>query len=283
MDDQEPSGLDHLRANRLRIGFSFFLSFLETGISLCYPWATGYAVNGLKQDNYLSLGLLIVTWLAHIAISSGKQAFDTRMYSKLNATISYEVVDYEKDSGTGVSMISARVEMIEELVDFFEQYFPMHIATIVGILGSLVFLFFYDVVSGMLVLLLLLPIAGWNVYMGLRAFRTNKRLNTEWEKQVRVVAGRRKNKWKVHFLRMAKWRIRLSDMNLAGWLPAQFLLLGAAVFVLIRFSTNDAFLAGDILAVVAYIYVIERAVDELPDIAQQIGRLIDIARRLGQV
>lgn len=58
------------------------------------------------------------------------------------------------------------------------------------------------------------------------------------------------------------------------------LLLAAVSIVLIRAELSPDILAGDILAMLAYALRVERAIDEVPSIVQQVGRLIDIRRRV---
>lgn len=71
--------------------------------------------------------------------------------------------------------------MSEELVEFLEHELPAILATLVARIGSLIFLFVYDIVSGLIMLGLLAPIAIANVIMGRRAFRMNGTLSAMGE------------------------------------------------------------------------------------------------------
>lgn len=274
------SPLRHLQSRRLRILFTYTLSFFENICELLYPWAIGAAVNGLIAGDAKWIWPLIILWIVHVIIGLARQLYDTRLFSRLNADMSVRAVELQRAGGVSVGRISARVEMIEELIVFLEEDFPLILAATVNLLGALLFLFLYDGLSGLVFIGLFVPIAVINFATGRRAYETNKLLNSEWERQVNAINDRRKRRWRLHFGRMAKWRIRLSDLNAISWSSAQLLVMISAVFILLRSTSLPGFQAGDILAMLAYAFIIEQRVDEIPDIVQQSGRLADIVRRI---
>ena len=280
---QKDTALGELKASTPRIAFTYFLSFLENVAELSYPWAIGIAVNGLVMREAYLLWPLVAIWVAQIGVGAFRQAYDTRVFSRLNARMANKTVRDQREAGLPVSGISARVEMIEEAVDFLEEEMPLLLATIVGLIGSLLFLAFYDVVSGLVMIGLLLPVLLINVVTGVRAYRHNVALNTQYEEQVRVIGDSRPRRWFVHFGRMAKWRIRLSDLDATSWSLAQLFTLVAVVFVLFRAATGQDATVGDVFAILAYALRIEQGIDNVPGSVQQVGRLIDIRRRIQTV
>lgn len=279
-DGRQDSALSALKQNSLPIAFTYFLSFLENLFELAYPWAIGIAINGLIAGQPALLWPLVGIWLAHMAVGALRQLYDTRLFSRLNARMSEKAVRDQRDEGAEISEISARVEMIEELIDFLEDDMPVLLAMVVGLIGSLAFLTYYDWGSGLVMLLLMIPILIINTVTGLKAFRTNVQLNSQWEKQVEVIADPRPRRWRVHFGRMAKWRIRLSDLDAASWTLAEVFTLLAVIVVLFRAAAGDAVTAGSIFAVLSYALNVQATLDEVPAFVQQIGRLIDIRRRI---
>ena len=262
------------------IAFTYFLSFLENLAELAYPWAIGIAINGLIAGREELLLPLAAIWLAHIAVGAFRQAYDTRLFSRLNARMAQLAVRDQRESGAEVSEVSARVDMIEELIEFLEWEMPILMAVFVALLGSLLFLALYDLGSGLVMLGLIIPILAINAITGLRAYRNNVALNSEWEKQVSAIADPRPRRWKVHFGRMAMWRIRLSDLDAASWSLAQLLTLFAVIIVLYRAATAQDAMVGDVVAILAYALRIEAGIDEIPSTVQKVGRLIDIRRRV---
>lgn len=274
------SALDELSARSLPIAFTYTLSFLENLAELAYPWAIGIAVNGLIAGQSALVWPLVIIWLAHIAVGAARQLYDTRLFSSLQARMAQKVVRDRRGEGAEVSEVSARVDMIEELIEFLEEDMPILLAVVVGLVGSLVFLTLYDPGSGAIMLGMMVPILVLNAYTGLRAFRSNVALNSQWEKQVDAISDPRPRRWRAHFGRMAQWRIRLSDLDAATWSIAQLFVLIAVVLVLIRAATAPDAMPGDVVAILAYALRIEYGIDEIPTTVQKVGRLIDIRRRI---
>ncbi|GAB5487546.1 MAG: hypothetical protein Pars2KO_11160 [Parasphingorhabdus sp.] len=179
-----------------------------------------------------------------------------------------------------VGEISARVEMIEEFIEFLEEEMPVLLAMTVGLIGSLVFLAYYDLGSGLIMLGLMIPIIIINAITGTRAYRHNVSLNSQWEKQVKAISDHRPRQWRLHFGRMAMWRIRLSDLDAASWSLAQLFVLVAVVIVLVRAATGEGAMVGDVVAILAYALRVEQGTDEVPSFVQKVGRLIDIRKRI---
>ena len=279
-DLPEGSALGDLRKKSLPIAFTYGLSFLENLAELAYPWAIGIAVNGLIEGQNELVLPLVVIWIAHIAVGAIRQLYDTRLFSRLNASMARKAVRDQRKSGADVSEVSARVDMIEELIEFLEEEMPVLMAIFVGLVGSLVFLALYDLGSGAVMLGLIVPILMINAFTGLRAYRNNVALNTQWEKEVDAIGDHRPRRWQVHFGRMAMWRIRLSDLDATSWSLAQLLTLIAVIIVLYRAATAQDAMVGDVVAILAYALRIEQGIDEIPSAVQKAGRLIDIRRRI---
>ena len=279
-ETKSETAIGSLKERTLPILFTYSLNFLENLAELAYPWAIGIAINGLidgKQELILPLAAI---WLAHIAVGAFRQAYDTRLFSRLNARMAELTVRHQRDIGSDVSEISARVDMIEELIEFLEEDMPILMAVFVALIGSLAFLALYDLESGLVMLALIVPILFLNAITGVRAYRNNVALNTQWEKEVAAIADPRPRRWRAHFGRMAMWRIRLSDLDAASWSIAQLLTLVAVIIVLYRAATAQDAMAGDVVAILAYALRIEAGIDEIPSTVQKIGRLIDIRRRV---
>ncbi len=280
LNSQTDSALGDLTGRSGAIAFTYSLSFLENLFELAYPWAIGVAINGLIVGQTDLVWPLIGIWLAHIVVGAFRQLYDTRLFSGLNARMAQKMVRDQRDGGADVSEISARVEMIEELIEFLEQEMPLILAMFIGLLGSLLFLALYDIGSGAIMLGLMIPIVIINVVTGRRAFKNNVALNSEWENQVKVVSDHRPKRWRVHFGRMAKWRVRLSDLDAMSWSLAQVFTLIAVVVVLVRAATAQDPTVGDVFAILAYALRIEEGIDGIPGTVQRVGRLVDIRRRI---
>lgn len=269
-----------IRERRGGIAFAYFLGMITNALELLYPWAIGLAVNGLVAGEAIYIWPMVVIWLVQIAIEAVRDLYSARLFSGLNASLAFDTVKKQRTGAHDVSEVSARVEMVEELIDFLEEEAPALFATIISLIGGLAFLLFYDVAAGGVMVALLAPIIIANVVVGVRSFRINRELNSAWERQVKVVTDSRPRRWRVHFGRMARWRVRLADIDVWGRTFAQGLIVLGLVFILFQASSAPELNPGALVAMLAYIFRIEQSVDEVPSAVQQVGRLIDIRRRL---
>ena len=62
----------------------------------------------------------------------------------------------------------------------------------------------------------------------------------------------------------------------------QLLGVAAVMLVLVRTTGQPKVQAGEIYAMIAYLWRVLESLDDIPLIVQQIGRLLDIRRRIAQ-
>lgn len=272
--------LGRIRSSRGRIAFTYLLTLFENAFELMYPWAIGIAINGLLVGREEMLVPFVAIWLAHILLGGCRQLYDTRLFSSIHAAMAADIVTLQRQQGEPVSEVSARVEMTREFTEFLESEVPIILAALISLVGSVVLLVLYDIWAGLVMLALLAPVGFINAVMGRQALRANNDLNSRWENQVNVISTGRAGPVRAHFGRLARLRIRLSDMDAASWTLAEFLTLVAISLVLLRIASLPGVLAGDIFASLAYVIRIADSIDEIPGVVQQIGRLIDIRRRI---
>lgn len=279
-DDPEKFVLGRISTRRGRITLTYILTFLENLFELMYPLVIGMAINGLIGGETAALLPLVMIWLSHIAVGGFRQVYDTWLFSHLYADIATDIAVLQRSAGTDVSEVAARVEMTREFMDFFELVVPSLVAAAAGLFGGVALLFFYDPVSGAIMVALLGPVGLINAVMGVRALRYNRALNNQLEQQVGIIATGRRRHNRLHFGRLAKWRVRLSNADAGSWMLSEVLGLGATIFVLFRVASEPGVLPGDVFASLAYVLRILGGIDRVPGVVQQVGRLFDIRTRI---
>lgn len=278
--DPSKRSLGRITARRGQMSFTYLLTLLENVFELMYPWAIGIGINGLLVGKWQNLLLLVGIWLAHIIIGAFRQLFDTRLFARLYADMATDIVTLQSAQGEEVSEISARVEMADEFITFFEAEMPVILATIASLIGSLFLLFFYDIWAGLIIAGLFIPVSLINFLMGRKALKINNDYNTRWEGQINIIESPRRRATGLHFKRLAQMRIRLSDLDVLSWSFTGFFMMVATLLVLVRVASAPGVLAGDIFASLAYVLRIDDALDNVPALVQQGGRLLDIRARI---
>jgi ABC-type multidrug transport system fused ATPase/permease subunit len=91
----------HLRRHRGRLALSYSLAVVENVFELLYPFAIGLAVDGLLDDRWGGVGVLVAITVAHIVVSAVRQLVDTRTFNRLYADMATSLVSASSSwSGT---------------------------------------------------------------------------------------------------------------------------------------------------------------------------------------
>lgn len=265
---------------RLAVGVTYTLTLLENLCTLAYPALTGLAVDGLLKQDYRGLAALIAVWLVHLVIAFARQRYDTRVFMGLYAHLAVHTVAEQQRRGHGTSIVSARVEMVRDLVAFFETDVPAMFHQVVAVVGSLAMLFTYDLDAGFIAMAVLLPMALVNGWYWRRALVLHRGLNDQIEREVQDIESARIFRLRRHFGRIRRWRVRLSDSESWTWAVTELATIVALVVILVDFTRSPGFSAGAIYAVLAYVYDYLEGLDHAPALVNNVARLRDVRARL---
>jgi ABC-type multidrug transport system fused ATPase/permease subunit len=269
------------RAERLSIAGTYSLTLLENLCMLAYPAITGWAVDGLLKGSYRGLTALIAVWLVHLVTAFVRQRFDTRVFMGLYARLAVLTVAEQQRLGHGTSIVSARVEMMRDMVGFFEADVPAMFSQVVTVVGSLVMLFTYDLQAGFIAMAVLLPMGLVNGWYWRRALRLHRGLNDQIEHEIADIEAARPLRLRRHFGRVRRWHVQLSDSESWTWTVTELATIVALVVLLIDFTRSASFSAGAIYAVLAYVFDYLEGLDSAPALVNNVARLRDIRARLG--
>lgn len=269
------------RAERLSIAGTYTLTLLENLCTLSYPAITGWAVDGLLKGSYRGLSALIAVWLVHLVTAFVRQRFDTRVFMGLYARLAVRTVAEQQRLGHGTSIVSARVEMMRDMVGFFEADVPAMFSQVVTVVGSLVMLFTYDLQAGLIAMAVLLPMGLVNAWYWRRALRLHRGLNDQIEREIADIEAARPLRLRRHFGRVRRWQVQLSDSESWTWTVTELATIVALVVLLIDFTRSASFSAGAIYAVLAYVFDYLEGLDSAPALVNNVARLRDIRARLG--
>ena len=113
-----------------------------------------------------------------------------------------------------------------------------------------------------------------------RSFTLNESLNDQLEREVEIIEEGRAGPVRDHYRLLARWRVRLSDLEAWNFLKMKFFVLGLIVAALARYCSLPGVRAGDIYAVFSYILLFVGGMDFVPEVTQQLARLHDIGQRV---
>ncbi|UOY09160.1 ABC transporter six-transmembrane domain-containing protein [Muricauda sp. SCSIO 64092] len=258
--------------------FIFFLILVESAIELLIPLFIGFAIDNALGGNYghaLQLGVL---GTLIILIGGGRRFFDSRIYARIYRRLGSAVLLGIEENRSSVK--TARLGMINEIVEFLENSLPLLISTIVGMVGVVI-------IIASLNLHVFLVGLGATFLVFLIYFLTRKRTtyfngayNNEFEKQVDVISTNNGTLLASHLKKMMKWNIKLSDLEVFNFSMSWMVLMGFLVLSIV-FSVSAGKIAyGALFSLIIYVFQYIESVMALPVFYQNWLRLKEIKERL---
>ena len=265
-----------------RISLTIGLVVLEGCLFVLFPLVIGFAIDDLLNNSYTGLVQLAALGIAELVIGSARRCYDTRVYAGIYEALGVEVIVKDKSSST--SVLTARVNMLEELVEFFENTFPELFHSVINIAGTIIILFTFSLnIFYGCVLLAILTVIVFGV-TSRRTINYNHHYNNALEQQVDVIENKQADSVKLYIRGLMRWNIKLSDLETINfsivWLCAVGLLLFAIVDT-VQVS-NSTVQYGAVLSVVMYVFQYADGIIEIPENYQEWLRLKEISSRLSQ-
>lgn len=254
------------------------LVLIEAALWLVFPLFIGNAIDGLINDDNTGLIRLGILGLAQLVTSALRRFYDTRVYSSIYENISVEAINDAKETKT--TTLSARVSMIRELVEFFENTFPQLVMSIINLVGTLFILITLNIniFYGCLILLVLIAIV-----FGLSSKRTihyNKNYNNALEEQVDIIERREPKEVKSFMKGLMRWNIKLSDLETFNFSAVWFGVIALIVFSVVDAVGDGSVQQGVVLSIIMYVFQFAEETFNIPMHYQQWLRLREISGRI---
>lgn len=278
--DKKISLQNLFRRFRVRILFTWFLVLGEAALFLLFPLFMGMAIDDYLVGDYFGLLALSGIALLSLVVGAGRRFYDTRIYSRIYATISPELVEQEKQRKASVSVISARANLASEFVEFLENSFPEIINSVMGLAGTLIIIAFLNLNVFFASLIATALIGLVYALTSKRTYFLNSGFNAELENQVKVISQNNKASIVNHFKNVMKWNIRLSDLETANFSVSWIFLMAVLIYAIIATIDSGITAQGQILAILIYVFSYIESVIALPLFYQQFVRLREISHRL---
>lgn len=252
----------------------------EALLDLALPLVIGLAVDDFKQSGLYGLWPLAAVCLAMLLVGAGRRFYDSRAYARLYRDLANSLTARKEEGRAGVSRLSGRLRLLQEVTEFFEADLPELLNALVGFAGIMLILGLSDARllgfagAAFLVIVLIYSLSGRRLY------RLNRAQNNELERQVTALETGRKSTIGLHIHRLMRWNIRLSDLevvNFSGvWLALAAFLIGSIVIV----TTDNSMSHGQSLATIMYVLQLVELIMLFPALLEKFIRLKEITRRI---
>jgi hypothetical protein len=265
-----------LHGYRARVGLSLLLVIAEAAGQVALPFVIGRALDEYLAGSNRDLILLAALGLGTMLLATIRRLHDVRLYAMLYQRAGKAAVEQESD----LSPRTARLNLLREVVDFAEHSMPELIASVVGFIGTLLFLFR---LSRSVFVAALLMAAVIMVIYALSTRRTmtfNRGYNDEYERQVDVLRQDDRSLTRHHIGLLNAWTIKLSDVDAINYALSLTLMIALQVFAIVT-SARQGVDVGSLMSIVLYVFEFSATASLLPFSWQEYLRLRDILHRLG--
>jgi hypothetical protein len=265
---------------KFKISFTLFLVILENILYLLFPLFLGFAINGLIKDDLYWLIALTSLGISDMLISSIRRFFDTRLYGQIFQDLTPGVIEKEHKKTSKVSSVSARVDMLEELIDYFEDILPEIIGSLISLGGTMIILYFLNLdifIMSLMVLFLVMIIYRLSKK---RTKILHKNLNDIKETQVDIIKENSRPHSRLFAKKVMRCYINISDLEMVNFALTFTLIIGlisASIYTIISSGIIDY---GIIFSIVLYLFNFLEDVTDLPIFYQNYIRLTEIIERL---
>lgn len=265
---------------RGKVAVTWSLLLVESLLSLLFPLAIGYTVDTLIAESWSGLLALAALSVAVMIVGAGRRFYDTRAYSVIYRDLGNSLVAREREKDTPTTKVSARVGLLYEVVEFFEDSLPSLIGGVIEFVGVIILIAWIDPHVALASLVASLLVIIVYAVSERRIFAYNKNQNDELEQQVTVLAEKRKRRLDVHFRRIIKWNIKLSDLETLNFSIVWLVMAGLLLVSIVLIVANDAISYGQKITTIMYVFGYIEVVMTFPLYYQQFVRLKEITRRL---
>lgn len=266
---------------KIKISLTLLLVILEAVLMLLFPLYIGEAIqtaiDGTNEGLY-KLGILSGLVLI---MGGARRYYDSRVYANIYSELATELSSRRAEHST--SKISANVNLLREIVLFFESSLPQLFGNFISLAGTLVIVFTLN--KTVFLACLVVFILTFVIY-GLTSNKTilfNKNYNNELEEQVHVLNNGNVEGRGSHFKRLMKWSVKLSDIETFNFSGVWGIMSGLLIFSILMVVKGDELLYGAIFAIIMYVFQFMESAMTLPYYYQQTLRLKDISNRLNEL
>ena len=253
-----------------------FMLLTELSI-LSTPFLLGKSVDGLTNNNYHWVILLGISYFISNFFNYKRMVYDTKVYTSIYNNIALKFL---KKDNVDLSTKIARTDMAHEIVHVLEGYVHYYIATIVTIIGSLIFIFSENWQVGVLISFAIVFITS-AVFMLYKKIKQGINIsNNHYEKKAKSIESGYASS-ESFFCRRRKIQIYQSTIQGKNWFlvnSIKYVFLILSIILLI--TTTKDITIGSVITVYSYVNNFLIALLSAPVAIEMVLRIKDVLKRL---
>lgn len=269
--------VDLFKQYKLELTWIYLFMLIAELSILSTPFLLGKSIDGLIVGNWYWVGLLGISYCISNFFMYKRMVYDTKIYSKIYNGIA---LSFLKNSDVDTSTKIARTDMAHDIVGVLEGHVHYYIATLITIVGSLIFIYTENWKVGLLVSLSSVFIIGAVFILYKKIKQVIIVRNNQYEKKSQSIEEGYLSS--VSFFNRRR-NIEIYDSTIQGknWLLVNsikyvFLLLSIILLV----TTTKNITIGSVITVYSYVNNFLISMMSAPVIVEMYLRMTDIFKRL---
>ena len=263
-----------------RFALTMSLVVLEAVGWILFPLFIGRAIDSVLADSTRGLYEFGALGIATMLIAIVRRLVDSRAYARIYVSLGEEMLGSDEESDT--STRTARLGMLREVVEFFENSLPALVNSLIGLAGTVLILWLLNVPVFLGCLVVAVATVTLYALTGRLTTRYNEGFNDQYERQVDAVHSGDPRRLREHLRAMMRWNIRLSDLEAANFGINWVFMTGLLVFA-VAAAAEQTLEYGAVFAIVMYVFQFVESMLGIPLYYQQWLRLREISGRLAGV
>jgi len=249
-----------------KITFIWVLDTLESLIIISDPYLIGKCIDGLLKKDFFWFAILaainVIFWLSRVA----NKYWDTRIFNHIVEEESCNYYARMITADADCSLISARLDLVDEVPNFLEIDFFQILNMAGGITASLFFLYFNStllVFSLAAISIIFIPIATYRFQKEI--VKNNKKYKDLDEDRMTVIAGRNKEVYGKYIRNILGIGISNSNLDTKIFFVVYFLQMILLFFSIMSITNIGNFTSGLLFSTVTYVEMLNGYVSDIND------------------
>lgn len=257
----------------------YFYMFVAQLLFLSEPYIIGKMIDGLIQKDYFWLYLFIGIIVFENFFIYRRMIYDTIVYSKIYNNIVFKYLKNSKDDDASTRI--ARTTMSYEIINFLEDNVHYYISAILSLVGSLIYIFYKDALSGFVALAASVPIILIVYFFYNKFEQSTEVMNSHFEKKGSILTENDPQKIDTFYKRRRKLLIYSSNLQGKNWTALNATKGAFLVATLILFTNGNSTISqGETVAMFSYISQFLASLLSIPVGVNIFVRMKDIINRI---
>ena len=222
----------------------------------------------------------VILFLVNSSLGALRRLYDTRIYTRMFANLSSDVVSRQLAQGEDLSKVAARSSMAWHNIEFFQYNVPEFLEQLIAVIGAVIALGLFDWRLTVVGTILIFFVAIGSKYYMKALQKIQSALHDRYEDEYNVFSTREPAKIRGYYSDIADLEIKFSVRSTFSYSVVRVCLIFMFLTTLYISIDLDRFTIGALYSIVAYVWSFVTATEYIPYLSEKWVELKDASRRI---